>query len=82
MKLLLNVFIPAIDENYDMFIPDNLTIGEIVPLVSDIVNELSNGRFSLTGEEIFCYAEKSIPLNDSITPKDINMKHGDHLILI
>lgn len=40
-KVLIKLFVPEIEEIYEMYIPINKTIGEISELLTKIVNDLS-----------------------------------------
>lgn len=82
MKLLVNVYIPAIAENYDILIPDSLRIKNVANLIAGIVEELSNYLYVASGEECLCSADKNIMLRANVTLKKYGIKNGDHLILM
>lgn len=82
MKLLVNIGVPAIRKHYDVLIPDGLTVREITPMVADAVKELSGGVFFPSGEEFLCSKEQGLPLSDNHTLAELDLKDGDHLLLI
>ena len=47
-KVLVNVNIPEIDRNYDMYLPINKKIGNIIILLNKAINELTDGEFELS----------------------------------
>lgn len=82
MKLLVNVFVPAIGEKYDILIPDTLRIKMVTTLIAGTIEDLSNYRYVSSGEECLCSAEKKILLRHNATLQKYGIKNGDHLILI
>lgn len=82
MKVLVNVSVPTISENYDFLIPDFLKIKEVALLVSEAVAYLSNHRYVSSWQEMICLAEQEILLREDLTLKDYNIRNGDHLIIM
>ena len=82
MKLLVNVYIPAISEKYDVLIPDNLRIKTVTTLIAGTVEDLSNHRFVSSGDECLCSVEKNILLRHNATLHKYGIKNGDHLVLM
>lgn len=82
MKLLVNVYIPAISENYDVLIPANLRVKNVVSLIASTVEELSNHLYAVSGGECLCSVEKGILLRYNATLEDYGICNGSHLILM
>ncbi len=82
MKLLLNISIPAIGENYDIFVPSNLRIRSVITLIADACETLSNHLYVSSGEERLCSVEKNIVLKSSSTLDQYGIQNGAHLMLI
>lgn len=82
MKLLVNVHIPAISQEYDILVPDSLRIKTVVSLIANAVSDLSNHLYVVSGEECLCSAEKNILLRGNVTLKQYGIKNGDHLIMM
>ena len=82
MKLLVNVSVPAIGENYDILIPDFLRVRGITMLIAETVENLSNHMYVASGEEYLCSKEKNIRLRPNATLERYGIKNGDHLILM
>ena len=47
-KVSVKLSVPEIDETYDLYLPINKKIGNILILLNKLVNELSNGVFPLS----------------------------------
>lgn len=82
MKVLVNVYVPAIGENFDVLMPDFLTIQEIIMLLVNNVEYLSNTRYIATGQEQLCHRETNTVFCTSQNLSAYNLKNGEHLVLI
>ena len=82
MKLLVNISVPAISENHDVLIPDSLSVREIIPLIAESVEYLSNQRYVSSGKEYLCSADKNLLLRFDQTLRDQNIQNGDHLVIM
>jgi len=82
MKILVNVYIPAISEKYDVLIPNNLRIKIVVSLIASTVEDLSDHLYTTSGDECLCSVEKNILLRHNATLDNYGIQNGDHLILM
>lgn len=82
MKMLVNVEIPAIDHSYDMLIPDFLQISDVIPLVVEAAEEMSQHEYKASHKETLCYKEGECVLPIDYTIGECNIKNGDTLLLI
>lgn len=82
MKILVNVYVPAISEKYDILIPDNLRIKTVISLIANTVEELSDHIYAVSGEECLCSVDKSILLRQNATLENYGIGNGDHLIMM
>ena len=82
MKILVNITVPAISEQYDIFVPTNVRIKIIASLVANTVEELSDHRYVASGSECLCSLEKNILLRHGATLNDYGIQTGDHLIMM
>ncbi len=82
MKLLLNVYVPAVGKKYDILVPDFLRIKSVTALIAGTVEELSNHLYVSSGEERLCSVEKNIVLRTNTTLQRYGIQHGDHLIMM
>jgi archaellum biogenesis ATPase FlaH len=65
-KILINIYIPYLDKNYDIFLPINVETKYAMDLIQDQLKEISNGYY--------CKKENII-LIDSLTTKVINLNN-------
>ncbi len=82
MKILLNIFIPSIGEDYDLLIPDSLPVGEIIPLLIEAIQEKTNKFYQSSGEEILNWEGTGLALDTSSTLAQYGIRNGDRVILI
>lgn len=81
-KILVSLRIPALSISSDVYIPDFLKIKEIIPLLVQAVEELSDQQYVSSRKEILCLQEKNISLQSEATLREYGVKNGDHLILM
>ena len=82
MKLLVNVFVPAISEQYDIWVPSLLRIKMVSSMLAETVEKLSNHQYIKSGEEYLCSVEKNILLRHNATLEKYGIQNGDHLIMM
>lgn len=47
-KINVDVLVPSINETYSLFIPINKNVGEIICLLNQAINELTEGIFPIS----------------------------------
>lgn len=82
MKLLVNVFVPALGERFDVLIPEHLKIRNIAMMIAESVKELSDHMYIPSGDECLCSMDKNIILRSNTTLDKYGIQNGDHLILM
>ena len=81
-KVLIKLYIPEIDKVFDVFLPINKKIGNVIDLLDKAVLELSNGAFKgdFHTELINAYTGKTYE-PDSLL-KDTDIRNNTKLILL
>lgn len=82
MKILVNVYVPAIGKKYDILIPDFLRAKTVASLVASAVESLSDNLYVSSGEECLCSADKNIRLSPHVSLEKYGIQNGDHLVLM
>ena len=81
-KVLIDIFLPAINRSFEVYIPLDSKFYEITPLVSKMLSELSNGLF-ISGDDSVLYDRKTGNiLNINMSARQLNIKNGDNLMLL
>lgn len=81
-KVLIDIFLPAINRSFEVYIPLDSKFYEITSLVSKMLSELSNGLF-ISGDDSILYERKTGNiLNINMSARQLNIKNGDNLMLL
>lgn len=81
-KALVEISVPASGEKFDVFIPLESKMSEVLKLVSDALTELSNGKYRATNEAVLCDVETGIIFNINMEVAELGIKTGSRLMLI
>lgn len=81
-KILIRLEVPAIPDTYDVWVPVFLKIKEVMLLLVDAVEELSDHIYKRSGTEQLCNCEKKRKLNQDYTLKQEEVLNGQHLLLL
>lgn len=80
-KVLVQIIVPDIEESYDIFIPINKTIGNIIVLISKSIREISNQNQVKDTSSLF-NRQTGEKYDPSQIIKNTNIRNGTQLILI
>lgn len=81
-KLLVEVYLPAAQKDYDILIPANMDLGQITKLVGSAISQLSGSLYSSDSTSILCDRESGEILNINMTAWDLGLRNGSRLMLI
>ena len=81
-KVLVNVYIPILNQSYDIFIPLQLQLFEITELIKRAVSELSEGQFIPSPDTVLARKATGEILNVNGTVFELNIGNGTKLMLI
>ena len=80
-KILIQLYIPLIEEQYDIFIPINKRIGTIKQLIEKNIAEKS--RVYVIKEDTNLYSQVTGQVYDvQLLVKDTDLKNGSRVILL
>lgn len=81
-KVLIEVYVPAINATYDMFVPLASQMYEVLALIKKAVSDMSDGHFIATEETALCYRESGKIININMTVFELGIRNGSKLMLI
>ncbi|MGN1181410.1 MAG: hypothetical protein ACI4SR_00265 [Faecalibacillus sp.] len=81
-KILISLYVPSINERYDMNIPRFMKIKDLIDLLSQAIENLSNGRYISSHGEILCLMNQQILLFNDKRIEDYNIQNGDVLMML
>ena len=81
-KVLVELVVPEIEQNYMIYIPINKKIGNIIVLLNKSITELSNGLYVGTNKTSLYDKNTGIkyPINDLV--RNTSIRNGSCLILM
>jgi hypothetical protein len=83
-KLLVEIFIPAANQTFDVFIPKRSRLYEVADLLTSAVGELSAvaAPMSATEKMVLCDRESGNLLNINLTMEELGLINGSKLMLL
>ena len=81
-KVLVNLYIPFLEKRYEVFIPVNKKIGEIIHLIGKALGDITGGYYVYhQNEKLYSRLNgKEYHLNETI--KHTNIRNGTELIFM
>ncbi len=81
-KILLEVFIPLIEEEYDVFVPVNKTMGTIKKIIEKGIIDLSDNGYMVKEDTNLYSKETGDIYNVNLKLTETDLKNGSQVILI
>ena len=81
-RVLVELYVPAIGEHFDMFVPTDVPIQKLNKIIASGVAELTNGIYIVSNEEQLCTKEPCGVLNPMLTLQDYGANDGEQIYLI
>ncbi len=81
-KILIQLYIPLIEKEYDIFIPINKRVGTIKQLIEKALTENPDNNYSIK-EDTNLYSKDTGKVYDvQLMIKDTDMKNGSKIVLV
>lgn len=81
-KILIGLYVPLIEKNYDIYIPINKKIGTIKRLIENGLIELTDNSYIIKEDTNF-YSKESGQIYDvNKSVRETDLKNGSRIILI
>ena len=81
-KVLIEIYVPAIDDRFDIFAPIDVPIKTLTGIIANGISEITNGKYVLSNCEQLCATEPVGLLDPSLTLQDYGVQNGMQLYLI
>lgn len=81
-KVLVKLYVPSLEEQYDIWLPLNKKISNIIILLVKAINEFSGGYYNPTQMPVLYDRLTAVPYEMDLNVKDANIKNGTEIILI
>lgn len=80
-KILIQLYVPLIEEEYDVFIPINKRVGTIKQLLEKSISEQSNG-YVISQDTNLYSKDTGIVYDVQVLVKDTDLKNGSRVVLL
>lgn len=81
-KALVEISVPAINQTYDVYIPLDCKMRDVLTLVSHTIKELSDGFFLPNAETVLCDFESGQIFDNNMFINELQIFNGSKLLLI
>jgi len=81
-KVLIEIFVPAASQKYDVFLPNHLLLSEAVKMIGKAAADISNGLFQSDEDTVLCNREDGAILNVNLSVEELKLRNGSQLMLI
>ena len=81
-KILIIVYIPLIEQEYDIYIPINKTIGTVKKLIEQALVEITEGAYIIKQDTNFYSKETGQIYDVNQKVRETDLKNGSRIILI
>lgn len=81
-KVLVELLSAGSGEVYDVYIPLNAYLYEVVPMLSSVVSDLSSGSFKTDEAAVLCNTDTGDIYNINKVVDELGIKNGSRLMII
>lgn len=81
-KILIVLEVPSIEKKYNVFLPINKKISNIILLLTKAVSELTSGGYIIRGNECLYNKMNGSKYDNEVYLKDSDLTNGSTVILI
>ncbi len=80
-KILIGLYVPSIEEHFDLFVPKDVPAGELAGLLATGLEQSTNGRYRKSGVEMLCVVKPDRLISPQMTLQSIGAENGDRFAL-
>lgn len=81
-KILIELIVPTLEENYDVYIPINKRVGNVTSLLTKVVSELSGGYYSSNQYTALYNGETGERYRTNQLIRNSDIRNGSKIILM
>lgn len=81
-KILVEVYLPAANHSYDVYIPLKSKLHEVIQLLSRTLMELSEGYFIPNQDTVICDRDTGIIYSINMSIEELELHNGSKLMMI
>lgn len=80
-KVLVNIYVPEIEQNYEFYIPVNRTIDIVIQIINHAINEIVFGEFPIKDNLQLCNRRTGQIYDNGFYVRNTDIKNGTQLVL-
>ena len=81
-KVLVKLYVPMIQQQYDIWIPSHKKIYNVIYLLTKAINELMDGCYNPSNMPVLYDKLTNQPYDVNLSIKDSTIRNGSELVLI
>lgn len=81
-KILVVLSVPEIDESFDLFIPVNRKVGNIVELLKKLIDTITDNAYEITDSAALYSKQNGLRYDNNSLVYDTDIRNGSGLILM
>ena len=81
-KALVEISVPAAGQRFEVYIPLESRMSEVVAMVAGALSDLSGGSYKATESAVLCDAQTGAIFNVNMEVAELGIKNGSRLMLI
>ena len=82
-KVLIQLIVPSLESKYDLFVPVNKRVGNVIDLLCKTLNEITNGLYDENSDEKKLYnAVTGEMYNIQDLVRKTNIRNGSKIVLL
>lgn len=81
-KLLVKIYIPSIGQTYEMFLPVQTALHEVIPHIAGMLEQYSEGEYCSNHHEVLCEQTTGKILDINYSARELGLHNGSTLVLI
>ena len=79
--ILISLYVPALEEAFDVMVPDFMPVGDVIRLLGQALAELSYGNYVISGNELLCAVDRNQLLLEDYSLSAYGVGNGDRLMI-
>lgn len=80
-KVLIKLYLPEIEQDYELYIPVNKTISEVKEMLITAINNITNGLYPIKNNFELFDRRSNIIYNNSDVVRNTNIRNGSELVM-
>ena len=81
-KVLVEIIVPVIEQNYDLYLPINKKIGNIINLIEKAINEFNEDAFGMSPSISLYNSYTGVKYDNNEILRKTDIRNGSKLVLM